>query len=181
MAEQTAYKDIDSAYENAKDTINLIASQKAWSSTQLATALADAEKAYDANASVWDTASSYVSAWGLGEMLGEVSEQAGIEQAQKFWADLYQRANAGWTSYPNGAKTIDWLRSASGAASTELQIAKESTTVAIVTEATAQTAADYGELATTLAETATDKRVWYGVAAAAAIAGALYLKVVFRL
>jgi hypothetical protein len=181
MTEQTAYKDIDSAYENAKDTINLIASQKAWTETQLSTALADADKAYEANASVWDTATSFASAWGFGSLLTEVSDEASISQTQKFWADLYQRANAGWTVYPNGAKTIEWLRAASNTSQTELAIAQESTEVAKITNAVAATAADYGELATDLADTATDKRVWYGVAAVATIAGLLYLKAIFRL
>lgn len=178
----SAYDNVDEAYANAKSNITTIAGAQGWSASQREIALADAERAYEANSGALDTAKEYLSqSLGFSSSLVSIGDDVSVAQAKAFWAALYESAKIGWQSFPNGSKAISWLASANGATVSAEAAIEANKTSTIVSGGVSDTLEDYGELASKAGKAAQNPAVWYGVGAAALVGLALYVKVMFRL
>ena len=170
MAEvrMSAYDDIDEAFENAVASIDRIIEAQGWSDAQADSALYDAQEAYEDNSGYLDSASTFVTeSFDLDTNLLNIADNVGIDQASRFWKQLYASAKTSWGSYPNGSQAIAWLASASGAATTAMETADENSTAAQATDVAVASATDIAAIGTTVGNIAKNPATWYGLAAAA--------------
>ncbi len=178
------YTDIDAALAFAVKTVSGVADKRKWSAAQKESALADVQSVYDSVTSLSGYADAYSETsygWAVAAMpLLALAIDPGPAMCADFWKELATVAREKWKGLSGYSDLDSWLVAANTASGTTLESLDTASTGTIVSDAVVATAEDYGEIAETGGNILSNKWTWYGLAAAAALGGLVYIRGVFR-
>ena len=159
---QSAFKELDPAFDYAKQLIDSTATAQGWSAVDLATATADLDDAYAEADSYGARLATWLPTFGFAAALVDTE----IEDVAQFW-DLLAVAASTWTA-PNADKLTAAFLSASGTVALEAEKADLEDPLTIAVDGAAATAEDLADAAQGGAELI-EQHPWIPIAVAGGV------------